>query len=106
LELSKPLTLLSRPISLTYGTFETETARSLLADPNAFEEPLLGASVNVIVDEKGVVGSVLQEGIGIGMEGGEDTEMDGGMSSSTRMVEKCIQGAKERRLDLLRVLKI
>jgi len=121
-KLSKPLTILSRPISLTYGTFE----RSLLADPSAFEEPLLGSTISVVVDEKSVVGSVLQEGLGLGPgaedgdgdfarsggESGNDTEMhDGtggtnGATSSSKMVERCIRGAKERRLDLLRVLKI
>jgi len=94
--LKKPLRLLSRPISLTYGTFE----RNLLADPSAFEEPLLDSTINVVVDEKGVVGSVLQEGLGLSASG------DGGESSSEKLIERCIRNAKERRRALLKVLKI
>lgn len=105
-DLYTPIKLTSIPISLTYGTFESH----LLTDPSSFEEPLLDSFINVIVKEDGEAISVMQEGLAAvdsttttstGME--TDVEEE---TASTRTVERCIQNAKDRRLEIMKVLKI
>lgn len=97
------LKLTSRPTSLTYGTFEN----SLLADPSAFEEPLLSSSISVILNENGDMMSVTQEGLAA-VDGSADTDtnMDGDeTSASSSTIQRCIEGAQRRHLELLKVLK-
>lgn len=94
------LELTSRPLSLTFGTFEN----SLLADPSAFEEPLVTSFITVVVDEKGEMINVIQEGLAAVGDHSGDVNMD--ESASSRTIQKCIEGARVRRLELLKVLKI
>lgn len=53
----------------------------LLADPTSFEEPLLDATLTVLVDEKSQIVSILQEGASFALD----------------IPKKCTQAAKRRR---------
>ncbi|KAF7312291.1 Semialdhyde-dh domain-containing protein [Mycena indigotica] len=55
-----PLQIIKTPTSMSFGLFD---AKTLLADPTAFEEPLLEASVSVILDEQKQLVSVSQVGL-------------------------------------------
>lgn len=61
-------------------------ARTLLADPTAFEEPLLDTTISVVVDENSDLVSVVQLGPGVDVSGAGDT------------LSTCISAAKSRRL--------
>ncbi|KAJ6619721.1 ribosomal protein S5 domain 2-type protein [Mycena sp. CBHHK59/15] len=67
------------PICMSFGVFDA----TLLADPTAFEEPLLDTTISIVVDEKGELVSVCQ--LGAGVEG-SDT------------LSSCITAAKSRRV--------
>ncbi|KAK7033116.1 Semialdhyde-dh domain-containing protein [Favolaschia claudopus] len=56
-----PLQILKTPVSFTFGIFDT----TLLADPTAFEEPLLDTTVTVVVDENSELVLVSQSGPGL-----------------------------------------
>jgi exosome complex RNA-binding protein Rrp42 (RNase PH superfamily) len=91
-------------VSLTYGTFEN----NLLADPSAFEEPLLSSFITVITNEKGEMMSVTQEGLAAVVFSTKDADIDmvgDETSASSRTIERCITGARRRRQELLEVLK-
>ncbi|KAJ7364025.1 ribosomal protein S5 domain 2-type protein [Mycena albidolilacea] len=78
---ASPLQILKTPISFSFGVFDA----TLLADPTAFEEPLLDTTVSVVVDENNNLVSVVQSGPGVD-SGAEDT------------LSTCISAAKSRRV--------
>ncbi|KAH9983796.1 ribosomal protein S5 domain 2-like protein [Russula compacta] len=55
-----PLPLKRLPVSYTFGVFDETT---VLADPTAFEEPLLHTSISIVLDERGSILSTSQLGI-------------------------------------------
>ncbi|KAJ7284965.1 ribosomal protein S5 domain 2-type protein [Mycena rebaudengoi] len=73
-----PLQITRTPVSMSFGVFET----TLLADPTAFEEPLLDTTISIVVDENGELVSVSQ--VGPGVDGNDTLSM-------------CIRVAKSRR---------
>ncbi|KAJ7931489.1 ribosomal protein S5 domain 2-type protein [Mycena leptocephala] len=75
------LQILKTPVSFSFGVFD----ETLLADPTAFEEPLLGTTISVVVDENSNLVSVVQLGPGLDMD-----------SSDT--LSTCISAAKSRRV--------
>ncbi|KAJ7170658.1 ribosomal protein S5 domain 2-type protein [Mycena crocata] len=77
-----PLQVLKTPISMSFGVFDA----TLLADPTAFEEPLLDTTISVVVDESGDLVSVVQLGPGTSASGAEDT------------LPICISAAQSRRV--------
>ncbi|KAJ7773241.1 ribosomal protein S5 domain 2-type protein [Mycena metata] len=80
---SSPLQMLKTPVSFSFGVFDA----TLLADPTAFEEPLLDTTISVVVDENGDLVSVVQLGPGVDT-GAADT------------LSTCISSAKTRRVVL------
>ncbi|EGO01276.1 hypothetical protein SERLA73DRAFT_179422 [Serpula lacrymans var. lacrymans S7.3] len=85
-----PLTLSRFPTSASFGIFD---ASQILADPTAFEEPLLDATVCVVVDEEPELISV--NGVGLGIT----TTVD-----SQKTIQACISAAKNRSLELQKLL--
>ncbi|KAJ7707738.1 ribosomal protein S5 domain 2-type protein [Mycena rosella] len=77
-----PLQILKTPVCMSFGVFDA----TLLADPTAFEEPLLDTTISIVVDEKGDLVSVVQLGPGVDVSGGGDT------------LSTCISAAKSRRV--------
>ncbi|KAI0302799.1 ribosomal protein S5 domain 2-type protein [Multifurca ochricompacta] len=75
-KLRKPLPLECLPVSYTFGVFDGTT---VLADPAAFEEPLLDTSISIVLDEGGALLSAGQLGIA-----DKDT------------MSMCVSAAKER----------
>ncbi|KAI9451484.1 ribosomal protein S5 domain 2-type protein [Russula earlei] len=71
-----PLPLRRLPASYSFGVFDGTT---VLADPTAFEEPLLETSISIVLDERGAILSATQLGIA-----DKDT------------VSLCVGSAKER----------
>jgi exosome complex component RRP43 len=55
-----PLPLKRLPISYSFGVFDGTT---VLADPTAFEDPLLETSISIVLDEHGDILSAGQLGI-------------------------------------------
>ncbi|KAJ7104184.1 ribosomal protein S5 domain 2-type protein [Mycena belliarum] len=78
-----PLQILKAPICMSFGVFDA----ILLADPTAFEEPLLSTTISVVVDENSELVSVVQLGPGVDLDG-ED------------VLSTCISAAKSRRVVL------
>ncbi|KAJ7227164.1 ribosomal protein S5 domain 2-type protein [Mycena pura] len=76
-----PLQILKTPVSMTFGVFDA----TLLADPTAFEEPLLDTTISIVVDQKDDLVSVTQLGPGVDVSGTEST------------LSTCISAAKARR---------
>ncbi|KAF7327752.1 Semialdhyde-dh domain-containing protein [Mycena kentingensis (nom. inval.)] len=76
---SIPLQLTKIPVSASFGVFDT----TLLADPTAFEEPLLDTTISVILDEQNELISVSQLGPGV--------------SGDLNTLSSCISAAKQRR---------
>ncbi|KAJ7127018.1 ribosomal protein S5 domain 2-type protein [Mycena epipterygia] len=87
-----PLQMLKTPVCMSFGVFDasvfllTAMARTLFADPTAFEEPLLDTTISVVVDENSDLVSVVQLGPGVDVSGVGDT------------LSTCISAAKSRRL--------
>ncbi|KAJ6505978.1 ribosomal protein S5 domain 2-type protein [Mycena vulgaris] len=78
---STPLQILKTPVCMSFGVFDA----TLLADPTAFEEPLLDTTISVVVDENGELVSVVQLGPGVDASGGDT-------------LSTCISAAKSRRV--------
>ncbi|KAJ7494707.1 ribosomal protein S5 domain 2-type protein [Mycena galericulata] len=76
-----PLQVLKTPACMSFGVFDA----TLLADPTAFEEPLLDTTISIVVDENGDLVSVTQLGPGADVSGAGD------------MLSTCISTAKSRR---------
>ncbi|KAI0297359.1 ribosomal protein S5 domain 2-like protein [Russula brevipes] len=55
-----PLPLKRLPVAYSFGVFDGTT---ILADPTAFEEPLLDTSISIVLDERGAILSATQLGI-------------------------------------------
>jgi len=79
----EPLSLLGTPISSSFGVFNSS---HLLADPTAFEEPLLETMVAVIMDSEGRLLSVNQLGQYL------SPELD--------VLSKCIASAQSRTAEI------
>ncbi|KAF8206448.1 hypothetical protein K438DRAFT_1817225 [Mycena galopus ATCC 62051] len=75
-----PLQIHKTPVSFSFGVFDA----TLLADPTAFEEPLLDTTISIVVDENNALVSVVQSGPG----------SDGGAGDT---LSTCISLAKSRR---------
>ncbi|KZP00287.1 ribosomal protein S5 domain 2-like protein [Calocera viscosa TUFC12733] len=84
-----PLRVQNLPIPSTFGIFD---GQHLLADPNAFEEPLLDTLITVTLDDRGKVGVQLAGPAGV-------SGIDG-----SKVVGQCVQAARARRKELLRAL--
>jgi len=80
----EPLSLLGTPISLSFGVFNSS---HLLADPTAFEEPLLETMVTVITDSEGRLLSINQLGQYL------SPELD--------VLSKCITNAQSRTTEIM-----
>lgn len=80
-----PLKLTKTLVASSFGLF---ASTHLLADPTAFEEPLLDTTLTVVVDDAGIVVAVTQ----MGSAGGE-------------VMERCTAVAKERAGMVLGVIK-
>lgn len=65
---------------------------NILSDPTSFEEPLLDATLSIIVDENGDLLSILQSGPN--SNGVEKT------------ISHCISSAKQRRKDLKEIMNV
>ncbi|KAJ6531766.1 ribosomal protein S5 domain 2-type protein [Mycena capillaripes] len=81
---ASPLQILKTPISFSFGVFDA----TLLADPTAFEEPLLDTTISIVVDENSDLVSVVQLGPGVDSTGGGDT------------LSQCISASTSRRVVL------
>jgi len=57
-----PLQIRRTPVSMSFGVFDSTHT---LADPTAFEEPLLDTTLSVVVDEADQLISVIQSGMGV-----------------------------------------
>ncbi|KZT60824.1 ribosomal protein S5 domain 2-like protein [Calocera cornea HHB12733] len=84
-----PLQVKNLPIPSTFGVFD---GQHLLADPSAFEEPLLDTIVTVTVDDAGRIRVQLA---GPACVGGVD---------GLKVVGQCVQAARARRKEVLGVL--
>ncbi|KAF9476725.1 hypothetical protein BDN70DRAFT_882040 [Pholiota conissans] len=73
------------PISATFGIFNS---KHLLADPTAFEEPLLDTSISVVLGEAGKIISISQAGSAV------VSDEDGGQRD---VLEECIESTKQCR---------
>ncbi|KDQ15468.1 hypothetical protein BOTBODRAFT_158330 [Botryobasidium botryosum FD-172 SS1] len=78
------LTITRTPLSASFAVFD---GTHLLADPSAFEEPLIETSVTVVVDEHGELASVTQVGVG-------------SLAGGSQSMSECIKAAKQRRRQL------
>ncbi|KAJ6494803.1 ribosomal protein S5 domain 2-like protein [Mycena vitilis] len=65
---ANPIQILKTPISFSFGIFDA----TLLADPTAFEEPLLDTTISIVVDENSDLVSVVQLGPSVDTGGGGD----------------------------------
>ncbi|KAI0044472.1 hypothetical protein FA95DRAFT_1583740 [Auriscalpium vulgare] len=63
-----PLALARLPVAYSFGVFDS---KFVLADPTAFEEPLLDTTISVVLDDRGALLSTAQVGVGM-LEDGED----------------------------------
>ncbi|KAL0950364.1 hypothetical protein HGRIS_010330 [Hohenbuehelia grisea] len=84
-----PLQLTRIPLSMSFGVFD---ATRIIADPTAFEEPLLDATLSVVIDENGEIVHAMQ--LGFGDAAGLD-DASGATGGDTLIT--CISAAKTRR---------
>ncbi|KAF9449035.1 hypothetical protein P691DRAFT_728597 [Macrolepiota fuliginosa MF-IS2] len=104
----QPKTLLTTnglPLSISFGIFDSTR---VLADPTAFEEPLLDSTISIVVGERegrsagsgsGDVEllSVVQQGLGAVSGARQDSADD--------VLSACISAGKKRRLELARIVR-
>jgi len=83
-KIREPLSLSGIPISSSFGVFDSSR---LLADPTAFEEPLLETTVTAITDSEGCLLSINQLGQYI------PSELD--------VLSKCIASAQSRTTEIM-----
>jgi len=83
-KLREPLSLSGTPVSSSYGIFDVS---HLLADPTAFEEPLLETTVTIITDSEGRLLSTNQLGRYLSPELG--------------VLSKCIANAQSRTTEIM-----
>ncbi|KAJ3293431.1 Exosome complex component RRP43 [Borealophlyctis nickersoniae] len=86
-EKSIPLKLNLMPIASTFGIFD---GQYVISDPTDEEESLLSSQMSVILDENGVRCGMLKAG---------------GMAMAKQTMDDCIRAARERNLDVLKVLQ-
>ncbi|PAV21441.1 ribosomal S5 domain 2 [Pyrrhoderma noxium] len=84
-----PLQLNRTPLAYSFGIYDST---NILSDPTSFEEPLLDATLSIIVDENGDLLSILQSGPN--SNGVEKT------------ISHCISSAKQRRKDLKEIMNV
>ncbi|KAH9939311.1 ribosomal protein S5 domain 2-like protein [Epithele typhae] len=79
-----PLQLGRLPTSFSFGVTDgTHT----LADPTAFEEPLLDTTLTVVVDDRGALVAATQRGLGLGLGAAGDDQED--------VLRRCVEAARE-----------
>lgn len=88
-----PLTVHGLPLSTSFGIFDSTY---VLADPTAFEEPLLNSTISVVVGETDGLLSVTQQGLG--------AVSSSSYSTSDGILSACVDAAKKRRSELGRIL--
>ncbi|KDR77342.1 hypothetical protein GALMADRAFT_66688 [Galerina marginata CBS 339.88] len=80
----------SAPVAMSFGIFD---GKHVLADPTSFEEPLLEASISVVLGDGGELVSVEQLGSALITTAGEEEAKD----EKRDVLEECIQNASRRR---------
>ena len=79
----------------------------VLADPTAFEEPLLDSAITIITGEDSAseveLLNIVQYGLGITNPASSSTSSSGSMADNA--LSACIRAAKIRRHDLARIVK-
>ena len=79
----------------------------ILADPTAFEEPLLDSTVTVVTGEDSTseveLLNIIQYGLGIVNPSSKWTSSSGAVADNA--LSACIKAAKTRRYDLARIVK-
>lgn len=99
-----PLTINSLPLSMSFGIFDST---HVLADPTAFEEPLLDSAITIITGEDSAseveLLNIVQYGLGITNPASSSTSSSGSMADNA--LSACIRAAKIRRHDLARIVK-
>ncbi|KAJ3574687.1 hypothetical protein NP233_g1608 [Leucocoprinus birnbaumii] len=93
------LTFNGLPLSTSFGVFDS---KHVLADPTAFEEPLLDSTISIIIGENPAmedeVLNVIQQGIGTVNLTSATTSGSGSVADSA--LSACVNVAKHRRVEL------
>lgn len=81
-----------------YSTdFNLKFRTGILADPSAFEEPLLSTAISIILNEKNQLFAVSQSGPGL-----NDDAL--AKANSQDVLAQCIEAAKSRRSEISEVI--
>ncbi|XP_006456898.1 hypothetical protein AGABI2DRAFT_195867 [Agaricus bisporus var. bisporus H97] len=107
-ESTSPLALFGLPLPTSFGIFDSS---QVLADPTAFEEPLLDGTISIVFggadqnnstpsDDDGQLLSVTQQGLGIV----NDLNSGSGLGDKG-VLEACIKAGKKRRVELAKIVR-